>query len=90
MDINLVDDASTEPIYQRMRGAAAKQFSITEVSGIGQGAYLYDDPQLGPHLATYDGNLNLEISLIPRGGTVPDATTLLTQVATGTLAKLRA
>ncbi|MFF5085346.1 hypothetical protein ACFY36_50605 [Actinoplanes sp. NPDC000266] len=84
---------SAQLIYDGTRAADAKAYSIAEVPGLAQSAYLRSDPQTGVHLSLYDGNLYLRVSInqIVRQR-IPAATTseLLTAVARHVMAAMAA
>jgi hypothetical protein len=58
--------ASVADYYNGLRGVEEKQTQLSQVSGLGQDAYTYED-QTGPHLVTYDGNLYLSYAVVLGG-----------------------
>jgi hypothetical protein len=90
--IDLATPEYTEEMYQGLRKVQESSGSVTEVPGVGQGAYTYTDPATGPHVVAYDGNLHISIAVAPVGGPAPgaDVTAKLPQVVQASMQKLRA
>lgn len=64
IEIETFRGVSAEDQYHGLRTAREQSMPITDVPGLGQGAYTRIDPQTGPHLTVYDGNLYLEIAVL--------------------------
>jgi hypothetical protein len=81
---------SAEPMFRGLRGV---QPNTSAVDGVGQGAYWFDDPDLGPRVITYDGNLQLSAGWSPLTGEadIPTDTLVaaLIEVCRQTLAQLQ-
>ncbi|MFF5291852.1 hypothetical protein [Paractinoplanes globisporus] len=91
LDIMIVKQDTAQTYYEGVRGAHQKSETITDIPGLGHGAYRYNDAQTGPHVVVYDGNLYLSISLIgdvtaASAGTAAD---LLEQIAGQAMTRLR-
>jgi hypothetical protein len=65
LEITTSKIGSTQAFYEGMRAVQQKSTAVTDVPGVGQQAAVYTDPDTGPHLLAYDGNLYLSIALIP-------------------------
>lgn len=91
VEMDTFKGASAEAQYRGLRTVQERSLSITDVPGIGQGAYTRIDPETGPHLTVYDGNLYLEIAAL--GVTAPTTRTQLftamTQTSRQILASLK-
>ncbi|MBO3736630.1 hypothetical protein [Actinoplanes flavus] len=46
---------------------------VVSVAGLGSGAYVRADPNVGQQLSAYDGNLNIEITVTAIAGATPSA-----------------
>lgn len=90
VEIDVAKDGSGEVMYRGLRGVHEKSGPVTDVAGVGSGAYSYTDPQTGPHLEAWDGNLYISAGLAPLGGDNSAAPAKeLPQVVASTLAKMR-
>jgi hypothetical protein len=58
LEINVFDDMSAEHQYEGLRGLL-QEAPVTDVPGLGQGAYSYVHTETGPHVVSFDGNLHL-------------------------------
>jgi hypothetical protein len=58
--------ASVADYYKGLRGVEEKQTQLSQVSGLGQDAYTYEDTT-GPHLVAYDGNLYMSYAVVLGG-----------------------
>lgn len=64
IQIMVVKTGSAQFFYDGLHTADAKTNTLSDVPGLAaQGAYAYTDPETGPHLTLYDGNLYLRISI---------------------------
>jgi hypothetical protein len=64
IQIMVVKSGSAQFFYDGLHTADAKTNTLSDVPGLAaQGAYAYTDPETGPHLTLYDGNLYLRISI---------------------------
>jgi hypothetical protein len=59
--ITVIDDSSAQPMYDGLRKALQTDTELTAVANVGQAAYSYVDAVTGPHVAAYDGNLNITV-----------------------------
>lgn len=78
IEIEVTQVGSMDRAYDGLRRAGQRSGDVqTDVPGLGQGAYSWSDELTGPHLATYDGNLYLTLTIlssrVSRGGGVTDA-----------------
>ena len=64
VEIETFSGVSASDQYHGLRTAQEESIPVTDVPGLGQGAYTRIDPQTGPHLTVYDGNLYLEIAAL--------------------------
>lgn len=89
MRLDVIQDGSGELMYHGLRNVHQKDGPVTDVPGVGSGAYAYTDPSTGPHLAAWDGNLYISAGLTPITGTsAPAAANELPVVVSATLTKL--
>ena len=81
---------TAEAPYERLREAQRIDTEVTDVAGLGQGAYQFTSPRTGPHLVMYDGNLHLTVwgDSIPQGEDATDVRDVLPRIATATLPRL--
>jgi hypothetical protein len=63
--LQLADPAAIKVQYDGLRRVNERQVPLADVTGLGQGAYAYTDPQVGENLAAYDGNLYLTLLVSP-------------------------
>jgi hypothetical protein len=63
--VQLADPVAIKAQYEGLRRVNARQAPLTDVTGLGRGAYTYTDPQVGENLAIYDGNLYLTLLVSP-------------------------
>jgi hypothetical protein len=92
IQIEILKNLPAEVQYTGLRGVEEKTATLTDVPGLGQGAYTRVDPQTGPHLVVYDGNLYMVIAAGGRQHTGAPAQPVLdaaVQVARHTLEALR-
>jgi hypothetical protein len=92
IQIEILKNLPAEVQYAGLRGVEEKTTTLTDVPGLGQGAYTRVDPQTGPHLVVYDGNLYMVIAAGGRQHTGAAAQPVLdaaVQVARHTLDALR-
>lgn len=75
--VQLADPAGIKGQYEGIRRVNARQAPLTDVTGLGQGAYTYTDPEVGENLAAYDGNLYLTLVVNPVTGPAKPATDVL-------------
>jgi hypothetical protein len=59
--ITVLDDSSAQPMYDGLRKALQTDTELTAVPNVGQAGYSYVDAVTGPHVASYDGNLNITV-----------------------------
>jgi hypothetical protein len=93
VQIDIMTSLPAEIQYTGMRGVEQKSTPLTDVAGLGQGAYTRIDPRTGPHLVVYDGNLYMVIAVggsQHTGAAAPQLLDAAVQVARHTLAALRA
>jgi hypothetical protein len=64
VQMDVFNRTSAEGQYHGLRKVRAQSMPITDVPGLGQSAYTRIDPDIGPHLTVYDGNLHLEIAVL--------------------------
>ena len=89
--VELADPAAIETQYRGLRGAQQKRNPLTDVPGLGQAAYTYNDRDTGAQLILYDANVYLTINAITvaGSGTLPALTLpVMTQTARHMLAEL--
>jgi hypothetical protein len=60
------DGASVSTYYEGLHSVEARQTQLSDVSGLGQSAYTYEDTT-GPHLVAYDNNLFLSYAVVMGG-----------------------
>ncbi|MFI7598230.1 hypothetical protein [Actinoplanes sp. NPDC049681] len=92
LEVMISKARSAQAFYEGMRGAQQRSTAVTNVPGLGQQAAVYTDPTIGPHLLAYDGNLYLNIALIPVNSAVTeqvDTQRLLVACARDVLTTLR-
>lgn len=65
VEVMTTKEGSAQSFYEGIRAAQQKSTAVTDVPGVGQQAAVYTDPNTGPHLLVYDGNLYMSIALIP-------------------------
>ncbi|WP_203816923.1 hypothetical protein [Paractinoplanes ferrugineus] len=88
VEANVSDTSSMQSQFDGLKKAGdSGGDKQTDVPGLGQGAYSYDDPLTGPHLAVYDGNLYLTIAVLSKSG--PAVDDALISTAKGTMARLK-
>ncbi|GAA2584639.1 hypothetical protein GCM10010435_73190 [Winogradskya consettensis] len=83
-----------EPIanimFDGFKKAEAKNSTLTDIPGLGTGAYSYVDELTGPHMAAWDGNLYITIMIGTLFGEPdPADSELLPPVVAATMTKLR-
>lgn len=62
IQIYIMKSLPAEVQYTGLRGVEEKTATLTDVPGLGQGAYTRVDPHTGPRLIVYDGNLYMVIA----------------------------
>ncbi|MEV4637158.1 hypothetical protein AB0J80_07375 [Actinoplanes sp. NPDC049548] len=89
--IDISENGAGEIMYQGLRGAQSKQSPVTDLPGVGSGAYSYTDPLTGPNVAAWDGNLYMNVNLgsLTSSTGAEQATEALPKVVSATLAKMR-
>ncbi|WP_203834741.1 hypothetical protein [Winogradskya humida] len=77
-------------MFDGFKKAEAKSSTLTDIPGLGTGAYSYVDELTGPHVAAWDGNLYITIVIGTLFGEPdPAAADLLPPVVAATMTKLR-
>ena len=82
VEMDTFQGVSAQAQYHGLRAVQERSMPVTEVPGLGQGAYTRIDPETGPHLTVYDGNLYLEIAAL--GATTSTTQTGLFEAMTQT------
>jgi hypothetical protein len=84
--------AEVRDMYDRFRTANRRYGELTEVSGLGTGAYWHQSPAPGTELVAYDGNLYFRVlwtDLLTPNKIMPDLVPRLAAVARNTMVRLR-
>lgn len=90
IEMDVAKDGSGEVMYRGLRSVHEKNGPVTDVAGLGSGAYSYTDPQTGSHLEAWDGNLYISAGLAPLAAdSAVEPAKELPQVVASTLAKMR-
>jgi hypothetical protein len=94
IQIMVVKSGTAQFLYDGMRAGDAKATTISDTPGLAaQGAYTWTDPQTGPHLTMYDGNLYLRISIsqiVRQGPSAATVTELMTAIARNSMSAMAA
>ncbi|GIM89823.1 hypothetical protein [Paractinoplanes toevensis] len=72
IEVMTVKTGGAQAYYDGIRGAQQKTDTLTEIPGLGQGAYRFTDTQTGPHIVVNDANLYLTISISGQNATAPE------------------
>jgi hypothetical protein len=89
----LSSSVEVQDMYDRFRTANRRYGELSEVSGLGTGAYWHQSPAPGTELVAYDGNLYFRVlwgDLMNPGKIMPELVPRLAAVARNTMSRLRA
>jgi hypothetical protein len=89
--LQLANPTGIKAQYEGLRRVTARQTTLTDVTGLGQGAYTYTDPQIGENLVAYDGNLYLTLVVNPVIGAakpIPDVVPMMIESVRVAMARL--